>query len=285
MSDEKLTSGGSNLLFWLLALFGIGAGTVYLLKKEEPQWFARLPSPGPWRGTPPRRAPRYMAPTTPEIMQTGPAVVLRQVQAKLGVPVTGENDAATRAAVTAFQRAHRLHVDGAVGPETLGALGIVPLNENEVPQVSTPMTPTDIAHVLASVDSSLSTNSLALILAQFDLETGGFGGGLHNYNYGNYTHITGDGQNYYIGDDKDGHHHPVKHKFVAFTDPQESAQFWITRMKVNRPQAWTKIVEADPQGYVRALKASGYFQSTEAEYLAGVLPRYNKYRTLLQGVA
>jgi hypothetical protein len=56
-------------------------------------------------------------------------------------------------------------------------------------------------------------------------------------------------------------------------------------MRANRPQAWAKIVEGDPQGYVHALKLSNYFETTESSYLAGVLGRFNKYKRLLAGVA
>lgn len=51
---------------------------------------------------------------------SGPEV--SALQAKLGVPVTGTFDAATDAAVRAFQRAHALVDDGKVGANTRAAL-------------------------------------------------------------------------------------------------------------------------------------------------------------------
>ena len=48
------------------------------------------------------------------------------VQRALGTPVTGVFDPKTKAAVVSFQRHHGLEVDGIVGPQTRGALGLAP---------------------------------------------------------------------------------------------------------------------------------------------------------------
>ena len=52
----------------------------------------------------------------------GPEVT--QVQRALGIPATGVFDRRTDASVRGFQRRHGLLVDGIVGPQTRGALGI-----------------------------------------------------------------------------------------------------------------------------------------------------------------
>jgi peptidoglycan hydrolase-like protein with peptidoglycan-binding domain len=50
--------------------------------------------------------------------------MIASVQKALGIPADGVYGSRTRAAVMAFQRAHGLIVDGIVGPQTLGALGL-----------------------------------------------------------------------------------------------------------------------------------------------------------------
>jgi peptidoglycan hydrolase-like protein with peptidoglycan-binding domain len=56
--------------------------------------------------------------------QAGSGYSVAAVQRALGVRVTGVYDARTRRAVRAFQRRNGLAVDGIVGPQTLGALGL-----------------------------------------------------------------------------------------------------------------------------------------------------------------
>jgi peptidoglycan hydrolase-like protein with peptidoglycan-binding domain len=56
--------------------------------------------------------------------QAGSGYSVAAVQRALGVRITGVYDARTRRAVRAFQRRNGLTVDGIVGPQTLGALGL-----------------------------------------------------------------------------------------------------------------------------------------------------------------
>ena len=55
---------------------------------------------------------------------------IAQVQRALGIPADGVYGSATRRAVISFQRAHGLIVDGIVGPQTLGALGLSSSNSS-----------------------------------------------------------------------------------------------------------------------------------------------------------
>jgi cell wall-associated NlpC family hydrolase len=53
-----------------------------------------------------------------------PADTTRALQGKLGLAADGVYGPVTRASVREFQRVHGLEVDGVVGPQTLGALGL-----------------------------------------------------------------------------------------------------------------------------------------------------------------
>lgn len=60
-------------------------------------------------------------------MPSPPPLPLDALQRALGVPVTGELDAATRAAVRAFQRGHgSLMITGRLDPRTIEALRALP---------------------------------------------------------------------------------------------------------------------------------------------------------------
>jgi peptidoglycan hydrolase-like protein with peptidoglycan-binding domain len=52
--------------------------------------------------------------------------LVKQVQAKIGVPADGDFGAKTESAVRVFQRVHGIVPDGIVGPETWAALDSVP---------------------------------------------------------------------------------------------------------------------------------------------------------------
>ena len=80
--------------------------------------------PGTWaalRGAPAGTPPAPPATAVLRLGSTGPAVVA--LQRRLRLAASGRFDAATRAAVIAFQAAHHLSPDGVVGPRTRAALG------------------------------------------------------------------------------------------------------------------------------------------------------------------
>ena len=151
----------------VLAIAGAAAGIFVLVKanREEEKLVRRvlpkLPEV-PWWAT---------APLMPFVPGLAPAAIARavvsrkarmdqsdlytQVQTRLNalgyaVPVTGANDSATHAAVTAFQRARGLHIDGTVGPETLGALGIVAPTPTILPRKSYQPSMDEAAQALAT---------------------------------------------------------------------------------------------------------------------------------------
>ena len=79
--------------------------------------------PATWaalRGAPVAAPPTPPATVVLRLGSTGPAVVA--LQQRLRLAASGRFDAATRAAVIAFQAVHRLSPDGVVGPLTQAAL-------------------------------------------------------------------------------------------------------------------------------------------------------------------
>jgi hypothetical protein len=104
------------------------------------------------------------APTTLSAGSSGTAV--SALQAKLGVAQTGRFTAATARAVRAFQRNNGLTVDGIVGPQTAGALGLPSASQASAKAASTAAAPTtDAASTLAKIAQCESGGNPAAISA------------------------------------------------------------------------------------------------------------------------
>ena len=282
----------------LLAIAAAGAGIFVLVKanREEEKLVRRvlpkLPEV-PWWAT---------APLMPFVPGLAPAAVARavvsrkarmdqsdlytQVQTKLNalgyaVPVTGANDSATHAAVTAFQRARGLLVDGLVGPQTLGALGIVAPAPTILPWKSYQPSSDEAAQALATAfqrvtGSAPSSSVLALLMAQTSFETRPkgqtTGWNLPNFNWGGIKASLWD-PFIQIFQTAEGYgssevHAPLK--FAAYTSLADGAEAYIRTLKA-RSNWWNGLLTGDPSAFIRGLTTPpAYFTGDPTNYLAGL---------------
>jgi Putative peptidoglycan binding domain len=282
-----------NPVLAILALFGVGAGAIYLFRKEVK---AALPSPSPWWALAPL-APA-LAPLSPilavpwfasEVARSGRNSIVLQVQAKLGVPLTGEDDATTKAAVGAFQRAHGLTVDGIIGPQTLGALGIR-VAQTIVPRSTYKPTLDEAAQALANAyqrvtGSTPSAPVLSLLMAQSSWETrsGPTGWNLPNFNWGGIKASVWDPL-IQVFSTKEGYGASEvtvpKARFVAYRSIAEGAEDYIRRLK-GRAAWWAGLQSGTPDGLLRGLTSgpagTHYFTGNPQVYLTGLRSLVNTY--------
>ena len=295
MSDEKPSSGNS-FLFWLLALFGVGAGTVYFLKKEKPEWFALPHGPTPWRGggplpphPSPRRSPRTMTQPTQTVAIPGRlTAILQQAQQKLNdlgygpLAITGQGDSPTTQAVLKFQHDKGLHVDGSIGPQTLGALGLSMPAPTVLPPNSYQPSLDEAAQTLADAyqavaGSAPSTNTLALLMAQTSFETRPkgqtTGWNLPNFNWGGVKATSMDPFVQYFGTNE-GQGSATQHltlAFAAYQTAPEGAEAYV-RVLHSRPAWWAGLQSGTPEGLIQGLTKQPYpyFTGAPSSYLAGL---------------
>jgi hypothetical protein len=206
--------------------------------------------------------------------------------------VDGNYGPASRSAVMAFQKAHGLTPDGVIGPATLGALGLPggttgpAVVATELPDKPTPMTGEDVTKAISSGYQQVtktvpSPNTLNLIVSQAAFETGNFGKGIHNYNFGNKKYSSGDPHFQYFRCNEviDGVNQffdpPDPHcKFAAYADPSQAGEAFV-RLLQGRSTWWNGLQTGNPSAFASALKAGGYFTGDESSYAAG-LERYAK---------
>lgn len=300
-APNQQTSSGGSFLLWLFTFLGLGVGAAYLIAKTEKgqqarHWTEREFGDTPWWVLAP------LAPLAPivapiaapflvhEAFHAGVTGVLRQVQAKLGVPVTGENDAATHAAVLAFQRSHGLAADGVIGPQTLGALVITP-HQTLLPLKSIKLSTEEAAHALANAYQRVTgtrprADVLGLMMAHTSFETrgGGSGWNLPNYNFGGVKASPMDPYAQ-IFPSAEGHGPAFPQRFAAWLTPEDGAEGWVRVMKA-RSNWWNGLHSGTAEGLVRGLTTSpAYFTGDPTTYLAGVKGLAASYAHVAQGVA
>jgi peptidoglycan hydrolase-like protein with peptidoglycan-binding domain len=228
------------------------------------------------------------------------ASTTRAVQAALNaqgiqppLAVDGQWGPNTEAAVRTFQTAHGLVVDGVPGPQTLGALGVpVPpptasTGQTVLPNKSTPMGPEDVYKALASGYKKVTGNAptlevLNLIAAQSAFETGGWGAGIHNYNFGNAKATAHDPYVQIFNADEvvNGKRVFSDMKFAAFLNPTDAGVHQINLLK-SRQNWWDGLHSGSAEGFVKGLSsAPAYFTANPDQYRAGLERYATKYLDL-----
>src|SRR5271157_351844 len=202
--------------------------------------------------------------------------------------VDGNYGPASRAAVLSFQKTHGLTPDGVLGSATLAALGLGGsiVAATELADKPTPMNGEDVTKAISSgyqqvVKKVPTPDVLNLMVAQAAFETGNFGKGIHNYNFGNKKFSGGDPYFQYFRCNEviDGVNQffdpPDSHcKFAAYANPAQAGEAFVKLLQ-GRSVWWNGLQSGNPSTFALALKQGGYYTGDEAGYAAG-LERYAK---------
>jgi peptidoglycan hydrolase-like protein with peptidoglycan-binding domain len=208
----------------------------------------------------------------------------------------------TRDAIIAFQTMHGIKADGLVSATLLQALGL-PTNSvpptvvaTELPDKPTPMSGEDVTKALSSGYQQVtkqvpSPSVLNLMVAHAAYETGNFGKGIHNFNFGNKKYSSGDPhyQFFRCNEVIDGVNQffdppDPRCKFAAYANPSQAGEEYV-RLLQGRPVWWNGLHSGDPTTFVTALKTAGYFTGDLNDYIGGVKRYFNEYIALAEKYA
>lgn len=130
-----------------------------------------------------------------------------------------------------------------------------------------------------------SNNSLALLYAQWALETG-FGKSCWNYNYGNIKRSADEDYCMFRCDEI------INGKAVWFDPPSKVTWFraypnalagaydyikFLSQRK-RYEKAWQSVINGDPADFAHQLKIAGYYTASESIYLRGVVSLTNQFK-------
>jgi len=182
-------------------------------------------------------------------------------------------------------------VNGQAMPLSSG-MGSITMRGMQIPANKTPATPQEVADALisqwnAQLDTPPAPESVAVLLAQWALETGE-GASMIQWNIGNVKASqsnpdTSGAPNYvryltreYIN----GAYVSMLQNFRAFATLEDGVGWYLQNMRTQWTNAWPSVLAGDPQGFavgLRNQKPFGYYTAPASTYAAGVQRYFDKY--------
>jgi hypothetical protein len=157
----------------------------------------------------------------------------------------------------------------------------------------TPLSADEASKALAAAYKSITgsgANSkvLGLLVGQWAIETGN-GKYIHNYNFGNVKHTSGDSyyQQFEGSEVIDGQNVVSVMDFAAHLTAIDGAIAFIKQLK-KRAQWWAGLQTGDAQKYIDGLTAimgQYYFTGDKTAYLKGLVNRMNSYQAEIKRYA
>jgi hypothetical protein len=157
----------------------------------------------------------------------------------------------------------------------------------------TPMSADDASKALAAAYKTVTGSSpnakvLGLLVGQWATETGN-GKYIHNYNFGNVKHTSGDTyyQQFEGSEVVDGNEVFSMMSFAAHLTAIDGAIAFVNQLK-RRSQWWAGLQTGDPQKYIdglTAIKGQYYFTGNKAAYLKLLIDRMSTYQTEIKRYA
>jgi len=136
--------------------------------------------------------------------------------------------------------------------------------------------------------STPNAKVLGLLVGQWATETGN-GKYIHNYNFGNVKHTSGDAyyQQFEGSEVVDGQNVVSVMDFAAHLNAEDGAIAFVNQLK-KRSQWWAGLQTGNPQKYVDGLTAimgQYYFTGDKTAYLKALINRMTTYQTEIKRYA